>query len=344
MIINKAFKFFVCFCLLFLMLSQVQGQTVQQILKTGTKAEKLKVGDEMIPFTLPDLKGEDFSYKTDSKRALVILFLTARQTQTNHTLEDIKAFLPQILQQKEPIDIVGIIIKEDSQGYFQGRLDELEIDIPILLDAKFELWGKLGIIAAPTTIIVDKNGVIFWRKAGYGYKYTPALRDQVSLVLGLIDKLDIQQTRDVESLVNNTNLAVSKRHLNMARLLSEKGRDDSAIIELQKALEFVPESVEVLLELGRLYCRTGQNQEVLSLVEKIKTDKNPELAQIKMLTGWAQRQLGNVSAAESLLEESLKLNPNSSRALFEMGKIYQGRGEFEKAMQYYNRALSVVFK
>ena len=344
MIINKAFKFFVCFCLLFLMLSQVQGQTVQQILKTGTKVEKLKVGDEMISFTLPDLKGESYSYKPDSKRALVILFLTARQTQTNSTLEDIKAFLPQIRQQKEPIDIVGIVIKEDSQGYFKDRLAEIELDIPILLDTKFELWGKLGIIAAPTTIIVDKSNIIFWRKAGYGYKYTPVLRDQISLVLGLIDKLDIQQTREVESLVNNTNLAASKRHLNMARLLSGKGRDDSAIIQLQQALELVPESVEVLLELGRLYCRTGQNQEALSIVEKIKTDKNPELAQIKMLTGWAQRQLGNELAAESLLEESLKMNPNSSRSLFELGKIYQGRGEFEKAMQYYNKALLIVFK
>ena len=130
----------------------------------------------------------------------------------------------------------------------------------------------------------------------------------------------------------------------MARLLSEKGRDDSAISELQKALKLVPESVEVQLELGRLYCRTGQNQEALTLVEKIKTAKNPELAQVKMLTGWAQRQLGNVFVAESLLEESLKLNPNSSRALFELGKICQGRDEFEKAMHYYNRALSVVFK
>jgi hypothetical protein len=37
------------------------------------------------------------------------------------------------------------------------------------------------------------------------------------------------------------------------------------------------------------------------------------------------------------------LNPNSSRGLFELGKIYQVRGQAEKAMVSYHKALALLF-
>jgi len=332
-------KFFIlnCYVVLFaslLVLSIVQAQQVQEV----------KVGDKIPLFTLPDLTGKNFSYQPGQDRVLIITFLKADQNHSERVLEDIKTNFSQLRRQEQLLDLVAVSLEAESKSYFQTRLKELKLNIPLLFDTEFKLWGKLGVIATPTTIVVDKKGIMSWKKAGYGYDFATVLRDQLSLALGQIDTYQITKSKQVETLVNNTAQARATRHQKTAKLLSDKGRDELAINELRKAQELLPESSEVLLELGRLLCRNSQNKEALAVVEKIITDKKVELAQIKMLTGWAQRQLGDLSLAEKLLNESLQLNPKSARSLFELGKIYQARKEPDKALQTYYRALSVIFK
>jgi tetratricopeptide (TPR) repeat protein len=62
-----------------------------------------------------------------------------------------------------------------------------------------------------------------------------------------------------------------------------------------------------------------------------------------MILGWANRRLGKLEAAEELLLEAVRLNPKSSRALFELGKVYQFQRQSEKAMQSYYKALAHIF-
>ncbi len=62
-----------------------------------------------------------------------------------------------------------------------------------------------------------------------------------------------------------------------------------------------------------------------------------------MVSGWAKRQMGELDAAEKLLLEATKIDPKSSRALFELGKVYQSRQEIDKAMKSYHKALTVIF-
>jgi tetratricopeptide (TPR) repeat protein len=98
------------------------------------------------------------------------------------------------------------------------------------------------------------------------------------------------------------------------------------------------------LELGELFCTAKRNQEALDLVKGLKVTKRFEKARALLITGWAKRQMGELDAAEELLLEAIKLYPKSVRSLFELGKIYQTKGEVEKAMQTYRRALSLVFE
>ncbi len=55
------------------------------------------------------------------------------------------------------------------------------------------------------------------------------------------------------------------------------------------------------------------------------------------------RQTNQLDAAEKLLVEATTRNPKSSRGFFELGKIYQARGQFEKAMVSYRKALAKLF-
>ena len=62
-----------------------------------------------------------------------------------------------------------------------------------------------------------------------------------------------------------------------------------------------------------------------------------------LITGWANRQMGNFEESEKLLLKAIRLNSKSGRAFFELGQVYQAKGEVEKAMLTYYQALTLVF-
>jgi Flp pilus assembly protein TadD len=129
----------------------------------------------------------------------------------------------------------------------------------------------------------------------------------------------------------------------MAKMLQEKGRIESAITQMEKARELDPNSVELTLEIGNLLCSIGQGKSALDILKGVETRGNIEKSKLLIITGWANRQMSKFEEAEKLLLEATKLNPTSGRAFFELGQIYQARGEVEKAMLAYYQALTLVF-
>jgi Flp pilus assembly protein TadD len=81
----------------------------------------------------------------------------------------------------------------------------------------------------------------------------------------------------------------------------------------------------------------------LKTVERIRATKQLDKARLLRISGWAKRQIGDLETAEKLLLEATTLNPKSSRAFFELGQVHQAKGQVEKAMQAYYRALTLVF-
>ena len=218
-----------------------------------------------------------------------------------------------------------------------------KLTFPILLDGNFQLWGRLGVIAAPTVIIVGKDDTIKWIKAGYGYDFVPIVRAHLKQALGIAQETSVDDARQVKTVTNDTVAARIQRHLQMAKILEEKGRIGSAIAELQKAAELDPNSSAPIFELGELFCRAGRNKEALNLTEKLRTTNKSDKARLLLISGWARRQMGELETAEEILLEAITLNPTSIRALFELGKIHQTRGQIEKAMKLYYHALTLHF-
>jgi Tfp pilus assembly protein PilF len=138
--------------------------------------------------------------------------------------------------------------------------------------------------------------------------------------------------------------AKAKRHLQMAELLSRKGRVSSAIEQAQMAYEIDPNSEKVAVELGNLLCQDGQAQEAVNLVSSLSGQGNQDKAKINLVMGWAKRQLDQLEEAEIFLQEGIRQDPNSPRLRFELGRIYQKRNNSEGAMQAYFRALLLIYR
>ena len=304
---------------------------------------KVKVGEGMPEFSSPDSNGGTFAYKHGRRKVLALAFLPTSQRRMERTLSDIEKVLDSLRENTEQLHFIGVVSGPLAKDFLKPRKPGEKHTFPVLLDGDFQLWGRLGVIAAPTIIVVGKDDKVLWIKAGYGYDFVPVVRAYINQALGIAQETTPEDAHQVKTVTNDTIAARIQRHLQMAKMLEKKGRVESAISELRKAAMLDPNSTEPTLELGELFCRAGRNKEALNLVEKLRTTKKADKARLLLISGWARRQMGELETAEKLLLEATTLEPTSIRTLFELGKIHQARGQTEKAMKSYYKALTIVF-
>ena len=304
---------------------------------------RAKAGDKLSPFTLTDIEGNSFSYQQDTQRALAVVFLAAHQTRSERAVTDLNRIAADLQSSGHPLDLVSVVSDSEDLAYFRQLRKDLELAARILLDREDRLWGRLGLTATPTVIVADRQGVIRWIRAGHGYDFAEQAKSEILQALGLKPVKETEHAR-VETLSNDTPEDRARRHMKMGQALDGEGRLEAAITELRKAQELAPKSVEIQLELGRLLCRGGQSEEAAAVAGKITATAPAEQAEVKMLLGWARRQLGDLDQAERTLKESVRLNPRSVRALYELGKLYRERGDNERAAEAYDRALAAHFQ
>ncbi len=312
---------------------------------SGWAAEGLRrihVGQTMPEFSLTDAEGGTFRYQHERAQVLAIVIVQAGQKNLNRIAMDIESLVEQLRAEKPAFDCVGVMSGPGGKDFLRARDAEARARFPIFSDPNFAFWGKLGVIATPTAVVVGPDHRIQWVDAGYGYDFMAGFHAQLSKALGLTDSTDASVR--VETLENASDRARRERRIRMARTLARKGRLESAIRELEKVRELDPNAVDVALELGEVLCRAGKNEAALKVAAQAKAKTRQEQAGALLVCAWARRQMGELDAAESLLARALELEPGSARTLYEIGKVYQAKGDVEKALASYRRALAVLFE
>ena len=328
--ISEKKKLIVVAIVMQLMFFAAQGQA---------KLRKIKVGDKMPVFSLPDEKGGVFTYP-HKRKVMVVIFLSD-QKQSKLAVTGIEEILSGYEEKSQLFDVVAVINEPNNTNLLNYLQMQSFPNYHILIAAKFELWGKLGLIAMPTTLISDRGGNVAWIKAGYGYDFVPSVKQNLNAVLD--NNEPFQSSVEVRTLVNTTTRARVTRHLQMAKMLEKKGRIKAAIEEVGRAAELDPNSISTALTLGSLYCKSGKSEDAVKVVAKLEPESRSQKAELNLILGWANRQSDNLDAAEKYLLEAVELNPKSARSLYELGKIYESKGDMEKAATSYRKALAKFF-
>lgn len=300
------------------------------------------VGEKLPEFSGTTLEGLIFTYKHNQSKALMVVFLSPGHERSARAVKDIDDIISQLGTNAERLQTVIAIDKQNSLD-LSSIQKGASGNVHVLLDSEYKLWGKFGIIAVPTVVISDTNDTVLCIKAGHGYDFAPVVQAYLNQALGLTQKKNPEQAGRVETVANDTTAARIKRHLQMAKMLEQKGRLESAIAEIQKARELDPESAEAVLELGELFCRAGRSKAALDIAESLSVTSRPDKARLLLISGWAKRQMGDLDTAEKLLLEATKIDSRSIRALFELGKVYQSKQQVDKAMESYHKALTILF-
>ncbi|MHC4532417.1 MAG: tetratricopeptide repeat protein [Planctomycetota bacterium] len=309
---------------------------------------RIAIGNKMPEFSASDVSGKLFDYKHGNGKVLVAVFLSSKQENSTKAATDIKGIVNKLADQAKSLRVVVAVNDPNNQTIFHSEPNEPDPNEPgvvihVVADTEYKLWGKFGIIATPTVIISDKNDTVLWVQAGHGYDFAPMVLARLNQALGIAQEIDPNEVGRVRTVKNATMDARAIRHLQMAKMLQKKGRIESAIVQIRKARELDPNSPKLALELGKLLSATGRGKEALEVIEGIPAISRRDKAELLTASGSAKRQLGDLDKAEELLIQASKLDNKSGRVFFELGQVYQARGEVEKAMLTYYRALTLVF-
>jgi tetratricopeptide (TPR) repeat protein len=310
----------------------------------SASARRIQQGATMPEFSAVDTEGKPFSYKRSSSQALMLVFLSSQQKRSQKVIEDIKSVLSDIPADKlTSLQVAFIMQNVDNREFIASIQKDSPVEMQIIGDKQYKIWGKFGVIATPTVLISDAAGKVLCVKPGHTYDFAPVIKFRLFQSLDIPNGISSDDVSGVRTVANSTMPAKAKRHLQMAELLSRKNRFSPAIEQAQMAYEIDPNSAEVALMLGELLCQTGQPQEAVKLVNSLSGRSDREKARINLVMGWAKRQLGQLKEAEKFLQEGIKQDSTSPRLRFELGRIYQKRKDSERAMQTYFQALQLIY-
>ncbi|UCD52550.1 MAG: tetratricopeptide repeat protein [Phycisphaerales bacterium] len=321
----------------------VLGLVVAGSLPGQEGLRRIRAGEPMPAFSLSAADGKRFVYDANHDGVLGVVFLKTGQDHFTRIADDLETVVKELKASGNRFDCVGVMSGPGAKESLQTLDPDGHASFPVLLDPTFELWGKLGVIAAPTAVVVGADHKVRWAKAGYGYDFIPNFRSRLAQALG-IRAGGADGSVPVETLKNASSRARFERHAQMARSLAARGRFDMAIAEFKKARALDPNTADVVFELGELLCRAGEHEAALEIAGQVQAKTDREKGRALLICGWARRRMGELDIAQSLLTESLKLNLKSPRALYELGQVFQAKGDMDEAVAHYRRALALVFE
>jgi len=116
----------------------------------------------------------------------------------------------------------------------------------------------------------------------------------------------------------------------------DAGRPDSASALLDRALKLTPDSVELLIDRALVFGGQRNFQSALDSLEHAHTVA-PTRADVLVLIGSAQRQLGHGKRAQESIDAALALDPQNVAALLEHGILRRMTGDNEGARSDWER-------
>lgn len=128
----------------------------------------VEVGKPVPEVSLPSIGGETVSLSGMRGKIVLLAFWASWCPRCEEEL----TFLQGVY--KTSPDIVVVAINQESQNISQAHLDRIrktlkdwKIDFPVLVDRNLDAWNAFCINALPTSIIIDKKGIVRYAEANY---------------------------------------------------------------------------------------------------------------------------------------------------------------------------------
>jgi len=342
----------------------------------GPDLERGAVGSTAAELVLEGPHGESIRFPrrfVADERLTVVVFWATWNRPSSLQLQRFSELWPK--WSGNGVRVVAVNVESSHPGESQVQsvrefVETRRLPFPVAIDSGLRAFHAFGVIALPTTVVVDSTGTIVYRLPGYPVAGSELLIDAVET--RVIEASPASQ-RIKPLRTHEQSRAV--RHVRLARLLREKGQlelaeyalsqavgDDPSLLdarlalaELYETLERVgdaervldeaeavfPEDSRLLLARAELELRLGRFEASRALAEKA-LELDPGLAAALVLLGRALQEAGDPQAALARLRQAAELNPLDVQARIELGRVHEALGDEQRAFLRYEQAYALL--
>lgn len=334
----------------------------------------LQEGMEAPSFALETLEGKKVAFEEyKGKKVVVVVFWASWSNRSLDELKDLQALREKY--QNQGLEVLALNtenlkISPQEMERIKSEIAARKLTMPVLLDRGLEVYNTYGVVATPSTALVDKEGKVHFSLAGYNLMMKDQLEDMVRELLGLA------VTKKVERKAGYVPPRAAMLNYNAGRNLYNLGQLDKAITYLTKAAEADPKFSAPHNLMGMIYLRQQQKEQATLVLKKaVELDaasvsahanlgrayyenKNYDLAQKELkealrldpnytpaqaVLGLTLAAQGKGTEAEKIIKDALELSPRDSHLYYDLGQVYESQKTPQKALSAYKEGLKLLF-
>jgi Tfp pilus assembly protein PilF/peroxiredoxin len=338
--------------------------------------QELQVGMEVPEFSLRTISGETSKLAELRGEKLTILFFwstwsknsakgLARMEKLHHQFGD------------RGLSIIGI--NADGQNLNVNTIEAvkemtgtLKITFPMLLDQGLSAFRDIGVIALPTTVILDRERIIRYELSGYPLVGVEELADYVTAAIEgnkpamLAGKKGYQPDKNALRLFNmGRNTLKTRRmaeaaegwfkkaiaadprfvqpHLSLGKLYLQRGDIPAAKAQFEQSLAKEPDNVVALCEMGMIIAGEGKTEQGMTFFEKT-LQADDAYTPCYYYRGYLLGRTGKHAEALKLFDAAMEINPNDQGVRIYKARMYEENGMPQQAAEEYRKALAAALR
>ncbi len=297
----------------------------------------LKKGDPLPPVTVESLDGKTLSLNTLNKGVAVILFWGADSAiKRRHAITAMRDVPRNLAGLGDNVTFVSVNVLGDSPETITSVAEKAEFEGALYRDAAKRVYKAFGLFVLPSILVV-KNGKVV---AGFGYTHNlgEITKGEVEVLLGLKTRAAVEAGLHPKSHEKSEAEKEALRYGNLGMSMLRKGMLPQAEEAFKKALKKEETYLPALLGLAEISLRQKNLEGAKRYLRKAKSIAS-EALDVVLLEA-------KILAAGGRLDEALKqvlplslTNPGSEKVNAVLGELYERKGEMQKALKYFKKAL-----
>ncbi len=309
------------------------------LLSPVSDAISVEIGEVAPDFTLSSINGDIISLGETKGSVTVLLYWRTGQKRSLAALKDSKDIL-KFFKGKD-VNVISVIADSENQDEVKSFFSENKIDFPVVVDSGRQLYSNYGIRVYPTTVIIDREGIIAHNIPSHPLSYKKILKGHLKKALGEINEKELEESLSTHTKKIDEATLESHRHYNLAMKFVESGQIELAIMTAKKSVDAKLELVEPHVLLGFLYI---EDKEADMALEAFNTalELDPHSNDAKTGLGGALIMKGDADKAIEILTSASVSNPYPQMTYYELGKAFEMKGEKDKSIAMYKKAIDKI--
>lgn len=311
-------------------------------LAAGDELRNVKIGEAVPAFSVSTLGGEQLALADLRGKVVLLLYLSAQQRSSEQALADAVAL--DIGLSKDDFALVTMTADVVEVAEFRALRDRLAVHAPLGLDVARRVYGQLGLVVTPTSIVIDREGRLAHVISSRRSDYPQVINAFVRHALGEYDDAELRRRLTAESFEVDPIQETVARHRATARILRERGLLADAERELRQALDVDPAHAAALLDLASIDVAMERYDDAQAVLTRaVAAGAGPRRA--ALLQGAVYYHHGRLAEAKTTLEQASVVNPDPVWLHYYLGRIAEDEGDTTEAARHYrlslDRAVSV---